>query len=110
MLPLANLSKYTANGTLYYETPTWGARISSAYRDKYLDGIGNAGNVGTGVKATNNIDFAAHYNFGSGLKLVAEGLNITNQHIIQYSNIAAPRTTVNTSSGSTYTLGLTYEF
>eukprot|EP01042_Synura_sphagnicola_P013826 gene13826-17518_t len=85
-------------------------RISDAYRDKYLDGIGTAGNVGTGIKATNNIDFAAHYNFGHGLKLIAEGLNLTNQHIIQYSNIVAPRTLVNTSSGRTFTLGVTYEF
>lgn len=110
VLPLANLSKYTANGTVYYDTPVWGARVSVAYRDKYLDGIGNAGNVGTGVKAQTNVDFAAHYNMGHGLKLVAEGLNLTDQHIIQYSNIAAPRTLVNTSSGRTYTLGLTYEF
>ncbi len=109
-LPLVNLSKYSANGTLYYETATWGVRISDAYRDKYVDGIGGAGNVGDGIKATNNIDFSAHVNLGRGLKLVAEGINLTDQHIIQYSNLAAPRTEVNTSAGKTFTLGLTYEF
>jgi TonB-dependent receptor len=39
-LPLVNLSKYSANATLYYETETWGARISEAYRGKYLDSAG----------------------------------------------------------------------
>jgi len=113
-LPLANLSKLTANGTLYYETPLWGVRISDAYRDKYLDGNGTAGNVGDFIKATNNVDFSAHYNLSHNLKLVAEGINLTNQHIIQYSNgfggDGVKRTEVNTSAGTTYTLGLTYAF
>ena len=113
-LPLANLSKVTANGTLYYETATWGVRLSDAYRDKYLDGNGTAGNVGDYIKATSNIDFAAHYNLSHNLKLVAEGINLTNQHIIQYVNgngsDPTKRTEVNTSAGATWTLGVTYSF
>jgi TonB-dependent receptor len=113
-LPLPNLSKYSVNGTLYYETDRWGVRVSDAYRDKYLIGNGTAGNVGGYIKATNNIDFAAHYNLGRSLKLVAEGLNLTNEHIIQYANgngsDPTKRTEVNTSAGRTFTLGLTYEF
>ena len=114
-LPLLNLSKYTANGTLYYETPVWGVRISDAYRDKYLDGNGTAGNIGDFIKATNNVDFQAHYNLSHNLKLIAEGINLTNQHIIQYVNgtnygDGVKRTEVNTSAGSTWTLGLTYTF
>ena len=113
-LPLSNLSKYTANATLYYETPIWDVRISDAYRDKYLDGIGSAGNVGDFIAATNNVDFAAHYKITPKLKLVLEGINLTNQHIIQYVNgiggDGVKRTEVNTSAGTTYTLGLTYSF
>ena len=113
-LPLANLSKYTANATLYYETPVWDVRISDAYRDKYLDGAGSAGNVGDFIGSTNNVDFAAHYKLSPKLKLVLEGINLTNQHIIQYANgiggDGVKRTEVNTSAGTTYTLGLTYSF
>jgi len=60
-LPLVNLSKYSANSTLYYETETWGARISEAYRGKYPDSAGGNGNIGEGYEATNNLDFSAHY-------------------------------------------------
>ena len=113
-LPLSNLSKYTANATLYYETPIWDVRISEAYRDKYLDGAGSAGNVGDFIAATNNVDFAAHYKLSPKLKLTLEGINLTNQHIIEYANgiggDGVKRTEVNTSAGTTYTLGLMYSF
>jgi hypothetical protein len=33
----------SANATLYYETETWVARISEAYRGKYLDSAGGNG-------------------------------------------------------------------
>jgi TonB-dependent receptor len=109
-LDLAQLSKWTSNATLYYETATWGARISSAYRDGYLDGVGGNGNVGSGYHSTNNIDFAAHYNAPGGLKLVFEGINLTNQAIDQYTDIAANRVLAYTKSGRTFTFGVTYEF
>jgi iron complex outermembrane receptor protein len=109
-LPLFNLSKYSANATLYYETETWGVRISEAYRDKYLIGAGGNGNIGEGIKATNNVDFAAHYNVTPHLKMTLEGINLTNQHTIQYTDVAAKRIEVNTSSGRTFLFGATYEF
>ena len=109
-LPLFNLSKYSANATIYYETDTWGMRLSSAYRDKYLSGAGGNGNIGDGYKATNNIDFSAHYNVMPNLKVTLEGINLSNQHSIQYTDVTTQRTTVNTSSGRTILIGATYEF
>jgi iron complex outermembrane receptor protein len=109
-LPLFQLSKYSANATIYYETDTWGMRLSTAYRDKYLTGAGGNGNIGDGIKSTNNIDFAAHYNVMPKLKLTLEGINLSNEHTIQYTDIAAKRTTVNTSAGRTLLIGATYEF
>jgi iron complex outermembrane receptor protein len=109
-LDLLQLSKWTSNATLYYETDKWGARISSAYRDGYLDGAGGGGNIGSGYHNTNNIDFAAHYNAPGGLKLVFEGINLTNQAIDQYTDIASDRVLAYTKSGRTFTFGATYEF
>jgi TonB-dependent receptor len=109
-LPLSQLSKYSANATIYYETDTWGMRLSTAYRDKYLDGAGGNGNIGSGYKATNNIDFAAHYNVLPGLKLTLEGINLSNEHSVQFTDVATERTTVNVSSGRTILIGATYEF
>ena len=67
-------------------------------------------NIGDGYKATNNIDFAAHYNVLPKLKLTLEGINLSNEHSIQFTDIAAKRTTVNVSSGRTILIGATYEF
>jgi TonB-dependent receptor len=109
-LPLSNLSKYTANATLYYETATWGVRISDAYRDKYLDGSGSYAIVGDFIDATNNVDFDAHYNVTPRLKLRFEGINLTDQHIVEYAGIAQKLTEVNTRAGQTFVVGATYEF
>ena len=109
-LPLVNLSKWSANATLYYESDLWGVRISEAYRSKYLDSAGSNGNVGEGYDATSNVDFAAHYNVRPGLKLTLEGLNLTNQAIVQFTDLTAHRIEVNTSSGRTFLWGATAEF
>lgn len=110
MLDLFQLSRWTSNATLYYETPRWGARISSAYRSGYLDSAGSNGSIGTGYKASNNIDLAAHYNTAGGLRIVLEGVNLTDEPITQYSDITEKRLTARTVSGRTFTLGVTYEF
>jgi TonB-dependent receptor len=109
-LDLFQLSRWTSNATLYYETPRWGARISSAYRSGYLDGAGGQGSIGSGYKASNNVDFAAHYNTRAGLRIVLEGVNLTDAPITQYSDITEKRLTARTVSGRTFTLGFTYEF
>jgi TonB-dependent receptor len=109
-LPLVDLSKYSANATLYYETARWGMRISEAYRGTYLDSIGANGNVGDGYEPTNNVDFAAHYNITPTLKVTLEALNLTDQHIVQFADMSAKRIEVNTSSGRTFLAGMTAEF
>ena len=109
-LPLINLSKYSANVTLYYETARWGVRLSEAYRSQYLDSAGSYGNVGEGYKPTNNLDFSAHYNINKQLKITLEGINLTDQHIVQFTDLTARRIEVDTSSGTTILWGLTASF
>jgi iron complex outermembrane receptor protein len=109
-IPLFNLSKWAANATLCYETDRWGARISTAYRSRYLTSGGASGNVGDGIKGTNNVDAQAHYNLTPHIKLVVEGINLTNQAIQQFADINAERTEVYTTSGRTFTFGVTAEF
>ena len=109
-LPLINLSKISTNVTLYYETDRWGVRISDAYRSRYLDGQGGNGNIGDWIKPTNNVDFQAHYNINDRLKLIVEGINLTDQPIVQYLDETAERPEVYTKSGRTFTFGATYAF
>ncbi|WP_298688631.1 TonB-dependent receptor [uncultured Sphingomonas sp.] len=109
-IPLFNLSKWAANATLYYDTDRWGARISTAYRSRYLTSAGSGGNVGDGIRATNNVDAQAHYNLTPRLRVVVDAINITNQAIEQFADLAANRTEVYTTSGRTFTFGVTAEF
>ncbi|MGA7710813.1 MAG: TonB-dependent receptor [Rhizomicrobium sp.] len=109
-LPLMNLSKLATNVTLYYETDKWGIRVSDAYRSRYLDGAGGGGNIGDAYSPTNNVDLAAHYNVDDHLKVVVEGINLTNQPIKQYEDVTAKRPEVDTTSGETFTFGITYDF
>ncbi|MBO9712306.1 TonB-dependent receptor [Sphingomonas sp.] len=110
VVPLFNLSKWAANATLYYENSVWGVRVSDAYRSKYLTGGGSSGNIGDGYKATNFVDFQAHYNITPKIRLVAEGINLTDEPIRQYTDIGADRTVVYTTSGRVFTLGVSAEF
>jgi TonB-dependent receptor len=110
VLPLTYLSKYTTNATLYYETSTWGVRISQAYRSSYLDGAGSFGNIGDFTAATNNVDLDAHLSLTAHLKLRFEAINLTDQPIIQYTDRTARRLEVNTRAGRTFVMGCTYEF
>ena len=109
-IPLPNLSKWAANATLYYETDRWGARISTAYRSRYITSGGSGGNVGDGIRATNNVDAQAHFNITPHLRVVVEGINLTNQAIQQFADLTAQRTEVYTTSGRTFTFGFTAEF
>lgn len=109
-LPLFSLSKWAANMTLYYEDKDFGVRVSDAYRSKYYTGLGTVGNVGDWVAATHNIDFQAHVNLTPRIRLIAEGINLTNQPIEQFAGGAIARRVVYTTSGRTFTFGVSAEF
>ncbi|MGK6319646.1 TonB-dependent receptor [Sphingomonas sp. DT-204] len=109
-LPLFNLSKWAANATLYYEDKDWGVRVSDAYRSKYYTGVGTIGNVGDYIAATHNIDFQAHFNLTPGIRLIAEGINLTNEPIEQFAGGEIARRVVYTTSGRTFTFGVSAEF
>lgn len=109
-LPLFNLSKWAANATLYYEDKSWGVRVSDAYRSKYYTGLGTVGNVGDWIRGTHNIDFQAHVNVRPGIRLIAEGINLTNVPIEQFAGGEIARRVVYTTSGRTFTFGFSAEF
>src|SRR5262249_10238185 len=90
-IPLVNLSKFSANATLYYETARWGVRVSEAYRGQYLISAGSNGNVGEYIAPQNNVDAEAFINVTPKLRLVFEGINLTNQAIVQLTDLSAQR-------------------
>lgn len=109
-IPLFNLSKWAANGTLYFETERFGARVSTAFRSRYITSAGSNANVGDGIRPTNNVDFQIRYNLTPAIRIVAEGINVTDEPIEQFADLAADRTLVYTTSGRIFTLGVTANF
>lgn len=109
-LPLIDLSKFSSNATLYYETPVWGIRGSVATRDHYRRGSGGNGNVGEYFNATTNFDASAYVNVTPALKLTVEAINISDQPIVQYADRDAKRMMTNTVSGRTILFGATFRF
>lgn len=109
-LPLFELSKWTANATLYFEMPTWGARLSYAFRDTYLIGNGPESNIAEGRRPTHNYDFAAFYTIGDSLRIVFEATDLTEEPIDQFFDAFNNRTGALTRAGRNFVLGATYQF
>lgn len=106
------LSEHSANATLYYETDTWGARISTAYRSEYITHIETPGNHEqdeTGFHGTTYVDFSAFYQLNDTTKFTFEAINLTNQREEQYSD-SDDRLYNTTEFGSTFYLGVNFKF
>lgn len=109
-LPLVDLSKWSVNGTLYYDSTQFGARASVAYRSRYRKGDGGNGNVGEYFTPSTVFDATAYYNVTPALQLRVEGLNLSDQRIIQYADGEARRLMTSTVSGRTITFGGSLRF
>ncbi len=84
--PLTNLSKKSANATIYYEDSFLSTRVSAAYRSDYLTTVPGT-EVGTtvqGTHATWNVDASAQFTITKNLKLTLEGINLTDAYQDQY--------------------------
>lgn len=82
---LLNLSRNTYNLTLYYETEKFSARVSSAFRGKYLTAFpGGNGATEEGVSDATNIDASVSYNVTDTLTVSLEGINLTDEYTDAY--------------------------
>ncbi len=107
---LLGLSKNAWNGTLYYEDDKFSARVSVAYRDKYLTGVpGNDFNSWHGTNATTNVDAQVSYNLTDSVRLSIEGLNLTDEYNDLYVD-ESNRLNAYTHTGRQYVVGLRYTF
>ena len=82
---LVNLSRLAYNATLYYEDDTISARVSAAYRSKYLTQVpGRNGSDVEGTNSTLNIDASFTYTYDEHWAATLEGINLTNALQDQY--------------------------
>ncbi len=110
--PFLGASPKSANATLYYETPKWSARVSWAYRDRYVTTYPLAAgtcapgecdapliNDFVGSEATRNIDASFKYQATDWLQFSIEALNLTNQTENRWAYEAEPLVTQYSSTG-----------
>ena len=84
---LTGLSRNSANATLYYEDKVVSARVSAAYRSKYLsDAVGTQGINSQGYNSTLNIDASVQLTLTKQVKLTFEGINLTDEFQDQYND------------------------
>jgi TonB-dependent receptor len=108
--PLVGLSKHAANATFYYEDKKLSARVSLAYRSKYLTAVpGTEGNSYNGTNATTNVDAQISYSFTDRLKVTLEMINLTDELNDQFVDVSN-RLNVLTHSGRQFILGARYSF
>lgn len=85
--PLTNLSKESANATLFYEDKSLSIRGSVAYRSGYITAFGGGVSDSAterGVNSTLNFDASASYKITDNITLTLEALNLTNEPQDQY--------------------------
>jgi iron complex outermembrane recepter protein len=119
--PFTGASPNSANATLYYETPKWSARVSWAFRDRYVStyplaagtcapGLNPATtppspcnsplmNDFVGSKATRNVDAKVTWQATDFLSFTVEGLNLTNQTEDRWAYQDEPLVTQYSSTG-----------
>lgn len=109
---LVNLSKYTANGTLYYEDSKFSIRASASWRDKFLLRVpsGRAGSDVQGNMDALFVDATASYQITPQIQLRVEAQNLTNQELGFYQDSVRQDSLYSTYSGRKFTAGVAVKF
>jgi TonB-dependent receptor len=110
---LTGLSRNAYNATLYYEDAKWSARVSAAYRDRYLTKVPGAetasGTAYDGANSTLNVDASLQYTINDNFKLTLEGVNLTDEYAYQF-NGEEDMTTTYHHTGREVMFGVRYTY
>jgi iron complex outermembrane receptor protein len=115
-ITVPGLSKWVANGTLYYQHGGFEARVSDSYRTSFLGEV-------SGISATRilqtikggsiydaQVSYTIPYGRLKGLTLLLQGSNLTNQRFITYQNNDPRQVQTWEEYGRRYTFGVLYKF
>jgi len=115
-ITVPGLSKWVANGTLYYQHDGFEARVSDSYRSDFLGEVSgiSASRIEQTLKGGSSYDAQVSYSFqhGSfkGLTLIATGSNLSNKIFATYQNNDPRQVLIWERYGRTYSLGVSYKF
>lgn len=106
---LTGLSKTGYNATLYYEDDKFSARVSGAYRSRFLTRVpGQNGNDVEGTRATLNIDAAMSYAVTDQIKLTLEAINLTDEIRNQFVDSVGDRPVTHNHTGRSVLFGFRF--
>jgi iron complex outermembrane recepter protein len=76
-------SKHMYNVTAFYENDNFGARLMYNYRTQWYKGVS-----WTGAELWNDdygqLDFSSSYDFSDNIQLVVEGVNLTDEEVVEF--------------------------
>lgn len=108
---LIGLSKSAYNATVYWENEVFSARVSAAYRDKFLTTVpGRNLNDVEGTEETLSVDASSTWTVTPNLDVTLEALNLTDEFQDQYVDSAGNRLSYYHHQGRQYLLGARYKF
>ncbi len=115
-ITVPGLSKWVANGTLYYQHGGFEARISDSYRSNFLGEVSgiSATRIEQTLKGGSTYDAQVSYTFESGtfkgLTLIAQGSNLSNKIFTTFQNNDPRQVQTWERYGRRYDLGVSYKF
>ncbi|MEJ1968150.1 MAG: TonB-dependent receptor [Rhizomicrobium sp.] len=111
---LIGLSRTTYNATLYYDDSVFEARISGAFRSKFILGVGPTSGLSLNDSqvqgSTFNLDASTSYKIDDNFTLDFQALNITNQGLYQYNDSIGQRPLAYYTTGREYFFGVRYNY
>lgn len=115
-ITVPGLSKWVANGTVYYQHGGFEARVSDSYRDDFLGRVSgiSATRIEQTIKGGSTYDAQLSYSFNSGslkgLTIIAQGSNLSNKTFQTYQNGDARQVLTWERYGRRYDVGISYKF
>lgn len=103
------VSKYSANGTVYYDNGRLSVRLSGAYRSDYNTGNSGTGNFLEGFASSFNLDAAVRYKLTDKVELTLDGNNLTDEYRYRWTDEFARRNYENNHFGRIIMVGARIE-
>lgn len=108
---LVNLSPKSWNTTFYYDDGKFSARLTGAYRSKYLQAVPAQNNNDVqGKNETMNVDLSMSYKLNDRLEFTLEGVNLTNEPMDSFVGRIRNSVLTHTVTGREYLIGARYKF
>ncbi|WP_426702393.1 TonB-dependent receptor [Rhodanobacter sp. Col0626] len=115
-ITVPGLSKWVANGTIYYQHNGFEARVSDDYRSSFLGEVSgiSASRIEQTIRGGSTYDAQLSYSFDSGrlagLTLIAQGSNLSNKTFITYQNNDPRQVLTWERYGRRFDVGVSYKF